>query len=100
MDRVEKTRPAKKLTSEIVSTLPWVMLLIGIFCYIALVNVIFCYIALVKVGLVKGAKYEAKAEVLAAENEFLKGELEWYKAQLAYKVDMTDEVNLLPGDGD
>lgn len=90
MDRVEKTRPAKKLTSEIVSTLPWVMLLIGIFCYIALV----------KVGLVKGAKYEAKAEVLAAENEFLKGELEWYKAQLAYKVDMTDEVNLLPGDGD
>lgn len=90
MDRVEKTRPAKKLTSEIVSTLPWVMLLIGIFCYIALVNV----------GLVKGAKYEAKAEVLAAENEFLKGELEWYKAQLAYKVDITDEVNLLPGDGD
>ena len=80
MEREVKTRPGKKLISKIASALPWVLMYLCINCFtFAIIH-----------GLTEGIKYEAKAEALAAENEYLKGELEWFKAQLVHKTDITD----------
>ena len=46
---------------------------------------IYCFTFAVIHSLTEGIKYEAKAEVLAAENEYLKDELEWFKEQLVRK---------------
>jgi hypothetical protein len=80
MEREMKTRPGKKFISKIASALPWVLMYLCIYCFtFAIIH-----------GLTEGIKYEAKAEALAAENEYLKGELEWFKAQLVHKTDITD----------
>jgi len=80
MEREMKTKPGKKLISKIASALPWILLYLCIYCFtFAVIH-----------SLTEGIKYEAKAEALAAENEYLKGELEWFKAQLVHKTDITD----------
>lgn len=80
MEREVKTRPGKKLISKIASVLPWVLMYLCIYCFtFAVIH-----------GLAEGIKYEAKAEALAAENEYLKNELEWFKAQLVQKTAVTD----------
>ena len=80
MEREVKTRPGKKLISKIASALPWILLYLYIYCFtFAVIH-----------SLTEGIKYEAKAEALAAENEYLKNELEWFKAQLVQKTAVTD----------
>lgn len=80
MEREVKTRPGKKLISKIASALPWVLVYLCIYCFtFAVIH-----------GLTEGIKYEAKAEALAAENEYLKGELEWFKEQFVKKSAVTD----------
>ena len=80
MEREAKTRTGKKLFSKIASALPWVLMYLCIYCFtFAVIH-----------GLTEGIKYEAKAEALAAENEYLKGELEWFKEQLVQKTAVTD----------
>jgi hypothetical protein len=80
MEREMKTRPMKKLISKIASALPWILMYLCIYCFtFAVIH-----------GLTEGIKYEAKAEALAAENEYLKGEIEWFKAQLVQKTAATD----------
>jgi len=80
MEREVKTRPGRKLISKIASALPWVLMYLCIYCFtFAVIH-----------GLTEGIKYEAKAEALAAENEYLKDELEWFKEQLVQKTAVTD----------
>jgi len=80
MERDMKTKPGKKLISKIASALPWILLYLYIYCFtFAVIH-----------SLTEGIKYEAKAEALAAENEYLKNELEWFKAQLVQKTAVTD----------
>jgi hypothetical protein len=90
MEREVKTRPGKKLISKIASALPWVLMFLCIYCFnFAVIH-----------GLTEGIKYEAKAEALAAENEYLKNELEWFKEQLVQKTAVTNVEApdaLLPG---
>lgn len=81
MEREVKMRPGKKLISKIASALPWVLMYLCIYCFTFAVIY----------GLTEGIKYEAKAKALAAENEYLKGELEWFKEQLVQKTVVTDE---------
>jgi len=80
MEREMKTRRGKKLISKIASVLPWILMYLCIYCFtFAVIH-----------GLTEGIKYEAKAEALAAENEHLKDELEWFKEQLVQKTAVTD----------
>ena len=80
MEREMKTKPGKNLISKIASALPWILLYLCIYCFtFAVIH-----------GLTEGIKYEAKAEALAAENEHLKDELEWFKEQLVQKTAVTD----------
>jgi hypothetical protein len=80
MEREMKMRPGRKFVSKIASALPWVLMYLCIYCFtFAVIH-----------GLTEGIKYEAKAEALAAENEYLKDELEWFKEQLVQKTAVTD----------
>ena len=80
MEREMKTKPGKKLISKIASTLPWILLYLCIYCFtFAVIH-----------SLTEGIKYEAKTEALAAENEYLKDEIEWFKEQLVQKTAVTD----------
>jgi len=81
MEREVKTRPGRIFVSKIASVLPWVLMYLCIYCFTFAVIY----------GLAEEIKYEVKAEALAAENEYLKGELEWFKAQLVQKTAITDE---------
>lgn len=90
MEREMKTKRGKKLISKIASALPWILLYLCIYCFtFAVIH-----------GLTEGIKYEAKAEALAAENEYLKDEIEWFKEQLVQKTAVTDVTvpdTFLPG---
>ena len=80
MEREMKTKPGKNLISKIASALPWILLYLCIYCFtFAVIH-----------RLTEGIKYEAKAEALAAENEYLKDEIEWFKEQLVQKTAVTD----------
>lgn len=80
MEREAKTRSGRKLISKIASALPWILMYLCIYCFtFAIIH-----------SLTEGIKYEAKAEALAAENEYLKDELEWFKEQLVQKTAVTD----------
>jgi hypothetical protein len=63
----------KKFFTKISSVLPEIMLFISIFC-------LFFSLTL---GISESAKHKARAETLAAENSYLKEEIEWFKARLA-----------------
>jgi hypothetical protein len=82
MEREVKMRPGKKLISKIASVLPWILMYLCIYFFTFAVMH----------GMTEGIKYEAKAEALAAENEYLKGELEWFKEQLMQKTAVTDAL--------
>ena len=75
-----KTKRGHKLISQTASALPWILL------YLCIYSFTFAVIH----GLTEGIKYEAKAEALAAENEHLKDEIEWFKEQLVQKTAVTD----------
>ncbi|AEE97964.1 hypothetical protein [Mahella australiensis] len=80
MEREMKTKPGGKLISKIASALPCVLMYLCIFCLtFAVIN-----------GLTEGIRFETKAETLAAENGYLKGELERFKAQLVQETGITD----------
>lgn len=80
MEREMKTKHGKKLISKIASAFPWILL------YLCIYGFTFAVIH----SLTEGIKFEAKAEALAAENEYLKNEIEWFKEQLVQKTAVTD----------
>jgi len=91
MDR--EMKPVKRFLGKVVSILLWVLLYLGIF---GLSYSLFH-------GLSESVKYEAKSEALAAENEYLKSEIEWFKAQLSdmHSVsDGTEASGVQPTSGD
>lgn len=70
----------KRFFLKIVSILPWVLMYLGIFGLSYSLSH----------GLSESVKYETKAETLAAENEYLKGEIEWFRERLADTLVVTD----------
>lgn len=62
----------KKFFAKIAAILPEILMFISVCC------LSFSLI----MGISLSAKYEAKAEALAAENTYLKEEIKWFKAQL------------------
>ncbi len=71
----KKPNPVKRFFKAVASALPDILMFIGIYCLVFLL--VF--------GLVAGLASNSKAEVLTAENEYLKGQIEWYQAQLTDK---------------
>lgn len=82
----------KKFFAKIASFFPEILIFISIFC----LSFSLTY------GISESAKQEARAEVLASENLYLKGEIEWFKAQFkdtSYKTVPTlpDDANAADG---
>lgn len=71
----KKQHLVKRFCKAVVSALPDILMFIGIYCLVFLMLF----------SLTKGIENDTKAEVLAAENEYLKGQIGWYQAQLADK---------------
>jgi hypothetical protein len=63
----------KRFFKAVGKALPDILLFIGIYCLIF--SMVF--------GLISAIENDTKSEVLTAENDYLKGQIEWYQAQLA-----------------
>jgi len=68
-----KVHPVKRFFKVVGKALPDVLMFAAIYF---LVFMLFY-------GMATALKTDTKADVLAAENEYLKGQIEWYQAQLA-----------------
>jgi hypothetical protein len=68
-----KIHPVKRFFKAVGKALPDILMFIGV--YIVVISLV--------VGLIVGIESDSKAEVLAAENEYLKGQIVWYQARLA-----------------
>jgi len=64
-----------KFIKGVLSSLPYLLLSIAFYCLIFLV--VF--------GIFKVIEIRAQSKVLACENEYLRGQIEWYHAQLEDK---------------
>lgn len=67
-----KVHPVKRFFKAVGKALPDILLYVGISCLVF--SLVF--------GLITAVENDAKFEALATENEYLKGQIEWYQAQL------------------
>jgi hypothetical protein len=68
-----KTHPVKRFFKAVGKALPDILMFASIYFLVFLL--IF--------GMISALETDTKADVLAAENEYLKGQIEWYQAQLS-----------------
>lgn len=68
-----KVHPVKRFFKAVGKALPDILLYVGISCLVF--SLVF--------GLITAVENDAKFEALATENEYLKGQIEWYQTQLA-----------------